>query len=70
MILSGKEIEQRLNKDIFIEPYNPSQLNPNSYNLKLHNRMLVYDRNELDMKRENTASEIIIPDEGLVARNQ
>ncbi|HKM95082.1 MAG TPA: dCTP deaminase [Prolixibacteraceae bacterium] len=66
MILSGKEIEQRLNKDIFIDPYSPSQLNPNSYNLKLHNRMLVYDRNELDMKKENTASEIIIPEEGFL----
>lgn len=66
MILSGKEIEKRLNKDIYIDPYNPAQLNPNSYNLKLHNRMLVYDRNELDMKKENTASEIIIPEEGLL----
>lgn len=55
MILSGKEIEKRINKDIFIEPYNPSQLNPNSYNLKLHNRLLVYNNNELDMKKENTA---------------
>lgn len=66
MILSGKEIEKRINKDIFIEPYNPSQLNPNSYNLKLHNRLLVYNNNELDMKKENTASEIIIPEEGLL----
>ena len=66
MILSGKEIEKRLNKDIFIEPYNSAQLNPNSYNLKLHNRLLVYDNNVLDMKTENTASEIFIPDDGLL----
>jgi dCTP deaminase len=66
MILSGKEIEKRLNTDIFIEPYNREQLNPNSYNLKLHNKLLVYDKHELDMKKENTAHEIIIPDEGLL----
>ncbi len=64
MILSGKEIEKRLNKTIFIDPYNSKQLNPNSYNLKLHNKLLVYDNYELDMSKENTAHEIIIPDEG------
>lgn len=66
MILSGKEIEKRLDKQIFIEPYNPAQLNPNSYNLKLHNKLLVYDQNVLDMKVENTAHEIVIPEEGLL----
>ncbi|MBN1926441.1 MAG: dCTP deaminase [Prolixibacteraceae bacterium] len=66
MILSGKEIEKRLNKTIFIEPYNQAQLNPNSYNLKLHNRLLVYDNYELDMKTENKANELIIPDDGLL----
>jgi dCTP deaminase len=66
MILSGKEIEKRLGKTIFIDPYNPNQLNPNSYNLKLHNKLLVYDNDELDMKTENKAHEIIIPEEGLL----
>jgi dCTP deaminase len=66
MILSGKEIEKRLNKTIFIDPYKSKQLNPNSYNLKLYNKLLVYDNYELDMKVENTAHEIIIPDEGLL----
>lgn len=66
MILSGKEIANRLGKDIFIEPFNPSQLNPNSYNLKLHNELLVYEETVLDMKKENRARSIIIPDEGLV----
>lgn len=66
MILSGKEIEKKLNKQIFIDPYNPQQLNPNSYNLRLHNKLLVYDNLELDMKKINTAHEIIIPEEGLL----
>ena len=37
MILSGKEIERKLGNEIVIEPYQPKQLNPNSYNLRLHN---------------------------------
>lgn len=66
MILSGKEIEKRLGKDIHIEPYDPKRLNPNSYNLRLHNELLVYDSDVLDMKKENTAHGIIIPEEGLL----
>ncbi|NLU52599.1 MAG: dCTP deaminase [Clostridiaceae bacterium] len=66
MILSGKEIQRRLGKDIFIEPFNPAQLNPNSYNLKLHNELLVYENNLLDMKKENKAKLITIPEEGLI----
>jgi dCTP deaminase len=64
MILSGKEIKKCLGTKIKIEPYNESQLNPNSYNLTLHNEMLVYDNHVLDMKKENTASQVIIPEEG------
>jgi len=66
MILSGKEIHKRIGQDIKIEPYNPAQLNPNSYNLRLHDELLVYDHYELDMKKENTASKLIIPEEGLL----
>ena len=36
MILSGLEIKKRLGSDIYID-LNENQLNPNSYNLKLHN---------------------------------
>jgi len=66
MILSGMEIEKRLGSNIVIEPFNKSQLNPNSYNLKLHNQLLVYDDPILDMKSANHFSEIAIPPEGLV----
>ena len=44
MIISGLEIKNMLNKEIFIEPFDDSRLNPNSYNLRLHNELLVYDR--------------------------
>lgn len=66
MILSGKEIEKRLGKEIIIEPFDRKQLNPNSYNLKLHNELLVYEDYVLDMKKENKARSIIIPPEGLI----
>lgn len=68
MILSGIEIADRLEKgrDIIIEPFDPKQLNPNSYNLKLHNEMLVYEDELLDMKRENKARKIVLPPEGII----
>lgn len=66
MILSGPEIRERMGSDIKIDPFNPDQLNPNSYNLKLHDRLLVYDNHELDMARPNPTREIIIPDEGIL----
>lgn len=66
MILSGKEIKNKLGKEIVIDPYNEKQLNPNSYNLRLHNELLVYDEEILDMKKENKFKKIIIPEEGLI----
>ena len=64
MILSGKLIADRIGSDIEIDPFDPSQLNPNSYNLRLHNELLVYDDPVLDMKRPAWTSEILIPESG------
>lgn len=66
MILSGREIKRRLGKDIFIEPYNSGQLGPNSYNLRLHNELMLYQDQLLDMKKKPNVCTIIIPQEGLV----
>ena len=66
MILSGREIKKRLGKEIIIEPFIDSQLNPNSYNLRLHNELLVYEDSVLDMKKRNKAKKIVIPPEGLM----
>lgn len=66
MMLSGKEIEKKLGSEIIIEPFNKKQLNPNSYNLRLHNELLVYDEDILDMKKENKTKSITIPEEGIV----
>ena len=64
MILSGNEIRARLNSDITIEPFHESQLNPNSYNLRLHNELLTYEEIVLDMRRPNRTTRLEIPPEG------
>ena len=66
MILSGKEIESRINQDIIIDPFDKSRLNPNSYNLSLHDELIVYNDTLLDMKKDNPYRKIRIPDDGLV----
>ncbi len=66
MILSGLKIKEELNKNIFIEPYDESKLNPNSYNLSLFDELVVYDEDVLDMKKEHKTKTIKIPEEGLL----
>lgn len=66
MILSGAEIKQRMGADIKISPFDPSRLNPNSYNLSLHNELLVYEEVVLDLKEPNRYRRLEIPDSGLV----
>jgi dCTP deaminase len=67
MILTGPEIKSRIEKgDIKIEPYDVNRINPNSYNLALHNKLLVYNQKELDMRTPNKTKEILIPKEGLI----
>lgn len=66
MILSGNEIRKQLGTNIKIEPYEESQLNPNSYNLRLHDELLIYDELELDMRRPAKYRRLSIPAEGLV----
>ncbi|GAB5465454.1 MAG: dCTP deaminase [Candidatus Kapaibacteriales bacterium] len=66
MILSGRKIKESIGKDIFIEPYDEKLINPNSYNLRLHNELMVYKNEELDMKEPNEVEKLIIPEEGLL----
>lgn len=66
-MLSGKEIKRNIeNGNIVIEPYKEENINPNSYNLSLHNELLVYDCDVLDMKTPNPTKKIIIPENGLI----
>lgn len=66
MILSGLEIERQLDKNIIIEPFNRKQLNPNSYNIRLHNELVVYCDHELDMKQQARTKTVEIPEDGFV----
>jgi len=65
MIISGKEIHKRIDKDIKINPFYEKQLNPNSYNVTLHNELLIYESLTLNMKKPEKTRKIIIPETGL-----
>lgn len=67
MILSGLEIKKQIAAGkINIEPFNEKLLNPNSYNLRLHNELLIYTDDVLDMKKPLNTEKILIPKDGLV----
>ncbi|MDR2650487.1 MAG: dCTP deaminase [Clostridiales bacterium] len=66
MILSGLEIQKRLGGQIVIEPFVERRLNPNSYNLRLSDELMIYDDPVLDMKHPQNTRMITIPGDGLV----
>jgi dCTP deaminase len=66
MILSGDEIRRNLGTNVIIDPYDESRLNPNSYNLTLHDEILTYEEVVLDMRQPNRTRRIKIPPEGMV----
>ena len=66
MVLSGHEIVAQLGKNIVIDPFDESNINPNSYNLCLHDELMVYEEVLLDMRRANRTRRIKIPRDGLV----
>ena len=66
MILTGEEIRRRLGSDVIIEPFEEQLLNPNSYNLRLHDELMIYEEVLLDMRRPNRVRRLHIPAEGYV----
>jgi dCTP deaminase len=71
MILSGRDIQANVGGKIIIEPFDAANLNTNSYNLHLHDELLVYEEVVLDMKKNNRVRRLTIPSDGLVlAANQ
>jgi dCTP deaminase len=66
MILTGHQIQAEMGGNIVIDPFDESQLNPNSYNLRLHNELLVYEEIVLDMARPNRYRRYEIPADGFV----
>jgi dCTP deaminase len=71
MILTGHEIINRVAiGDIVIEPFVRDNINPNSYNFRLHHELLVYNQDILDPSEPTITSTIQIPAEGLVLEPQ
>ena len=70
MFLTRRRIVEEVeNGSINIEPFNPKNVGPNSVDVKLCNKLLVYDYSQegcLDFKKENHTRELIIPEEGLI----
>jgi dCTP deaminase len=70
MVLTGKEILKQMDVGtIHIAPFIPANLGPNSYDVSLNRKLLVYDLAPgvvLDMKLDNPTRSITIPDSGLV----
>lgn len=67
MILTGSEILKNVRSgDIIIDPFKKKQLNPNSYNFTLDEKLEVYENYVLDSKKEhNELREVIIPKSGI-----
>lgn len=66
MILSGNEIIKNLGTNIIIEPFVRENVNPNSYNLRLYNELMIYEEDVLDASKKNKTKSIIIPSDGYV----
>lgn len=66
MILTGDEIRKNLGTNIFIDPFDEQRLNPNSYNLTLHDEVMTYEEVVLDMRKPNRVRRLTIPAEGIV----
>src|SRR3972149_9718689 len=66
MVLSGLEIKKQLGTNLVIDPFEEALLNPNSYNLTLHDEVMVYEEVVLDMRKANRVRRMSIPHEGLV----
>ena len=68
MMLSGREIMRQQGRGLQITPFDEKNINPNSYNLTLHDELLVYKNHVLDMKSKLETERIVIPAEGLLLK--
>lgn len=68
LILSGKNIQKLQESKLIIDPFYEEQLNPNSYNLRLHNELATYKNTPLDMKKENELETFSIPASGFLLK--
>lgn len=65
MILSDTQIFEEISQgNIVIEPFDPTCMGSNSYDVHLGKYLAVYIPRELDAKKHNPIEEIVIPEEG------
>ena len=66
MILTGDEIASAVDGGaITIEPFSRQLMNPNSYNYRLGEQLVVIDDSVIDLHGKAHTHEIIIPEEGI-----
>lgn len=66
MILTGPKIKEEYAKGtITIAPFNEKYINPNSYDFRLSDTLVVYKNHTLDAGRANETETITIPKEGI-----
>lgn len=67
MILTGSEIKRQVKKGrIHIFPFYEDNLNPNSYNFRLGDKLKIYTEKILDPKKQNKYKEVRVPESGLI----
>jgi len=67
MILTGESIAAEVKSGrIIIDPFEPSRINPNSYNFTLGSRLKVYGSHVLDTRSENLTEDIDMQDGSIV----
>lgn len=67
MILSGLKIAEEVKAGrIYISDFDEKRLNPNSYNLRLSDEIMVYSQDTIDMKKNNQHYTQTIPRSGFI----
>ncbi|MFF3950559.1 dCTP deaminase [Streptomyces sp. NPDC001902] len=67
MILTGPEITAAVrDRRLRITPFEPGQVNPNSYNVRLGSTLLTYTDPVIDAHRPNPTTPVVIGSEGYV----
>lgn len=69
MILSGLKIKEEVLKgNITIDPYNENLLNPNSYNYRLGDELLLIEDDIIDPKKKTNYKKIKLTEEGYILK--
>jgi dCTP deaminase len=67
MILTGPKIkEEQAKGTLSIAPFDEKYINPNSYDFRLGDTLVVYKNQTLDSKQDNETETITIPEEGFI----